>query len=397
MCLSFKSLSPSALTKDVIKVKGDGLFFDKSLNFSFKISRQDPHECLGSKSVLGSLLVISLWHVTEHGVSSLVDVMDDFAKVGLEVSGGKILKVGQSCSWDISLPLQSSLAFLNHLSELGVFLHVLNKGLCNLQLISKDSSFASAKSILGLFFIRKAVSGKFSSLAHVGSESDKRKVFSNIVHDLGLEEDLGSIIHNFVTQLGFSNVFSQLLDTSTSSLSRSIFVNNLVAFSLGSFTISSKFSNKLLDDLKLSSEESIFVRVHLVSVHLEQRQVHARNSLNKTFKRSRNLEFLVKADRNTASGGSGETNLVIDNDGSVDGSSNKSADNDVIVSLKRSSRVADWNSHVNQSWVLLLEFLNVSTECLDILDFNFLGILVDQHTSVFLHFPQPSSCKSSGS
>merc|ERR1719284_1310112 len=105
--------------------------------------------------------------------------------------------------------------------------------------------------------------------------------------------------------------------------------------------------------------------------HLEQRQVHARNSLNQTFKGSRNLEFFVHADCYTSSSGSGETNLVIDNDGSVDGSSDKSADNDVIVSLKRSSRVADWNSHVNQAWVLLLKFLNVGTEGLDILDFNF--------------------------
>merc|ERR1719210_1279729 len=146
--LSFQSLSPSTLTKDIIKVKGDGLFFNKSLNFSFKISRQDSHECLGSKSVLSSLLVISLWHVTEHGVCSLVDVMDDFAKIGLEVSGSKILKVGKSYSWDISLPLESSFTFLNHLSEFGVFFHVLNKGLGDFKLIPRDSSLASTKSIL---------------------------------------------------------------------------------------------------------------------------------------------------------------------------------------------------------------------------------------------------------
>ena len=104
--LSFESLSPGALTKDVIKVKSDRLLLNQSFNFSFKISRQDSHKSLGSKSVLGSLLVVSLWHVTEHGVGSLVDVMDDLSKVSLEVLGGKTLKISKSSSRNVSFPLK---------------------------------------------------------------------------------------------------------------------------------------------------------------------------------------------------------------------------------------------------------------------------------------------------
>ena len=87
----------------------------------------------------------------------------------------------------------------------------------------------------------------------------------------------------------------------------------------------------------------------MIPVSLEEAGIDSWNSLNKSFKRGRDLELLEEAGHDTSSGGSGETNLVIDNDGSVDGSSNKSADNDVIVSLKRRSRVADWDSPVNES------------------------------------------------
>ena len=104
-CLSLESLTPGALTQDVVEVQGDGLFLNQSFDFSFKISRQDSHEGLGGEPVLGSLLVVSLGHVGEHGVGGLVDVVDDLAKVGLEVGGGERLEVGESCGWDISLPL----------------------------------------------------------------------------------------------------------------------------------------------------------------------------------------------------------------------------------------------------------------------------------------------------
>merc|ERR1719323_2714432 len=255
-------------------------------NLSFKISRQDSHQGLGCKSVLGSLLVISLGHVREHGVCSLVDVVDDLAQVGLEVSGGQTLQVGESSSGNVSLPLESTLALLHHLPQVGLLLHELDEALGDLQLVPGDGGLASRESVLVLLLIRETVPGQLSSLPHVGGESNEHEVLGNVVHDLGLEEDLGSVIHDLIGQLGLSNVLSQLLDANASSLSRTILVNDLVTLSLGCFTISSKISHQLLDNLKLSSEESIFVRIHLVPVHLEESEVHARDSLHQAFIRS---------------------------------------------------------------------------------------------------------------
>merc|ERR1712241_1553256 len=95
--------------------------------------------------------------------------------------------------------------------------------------------------------------------------------------------------------------------------------------------------------------------------------------------RGRNLELLVEARDDTASGGSGQTNLVIDNDGSVDAGAHQGVDNDVKVSLQRSTRVAHGHPHVEQAGVLLLQLLNMGAQGLDVLDLNLLGILVDVH------------------
>merc|ERR1719500_771409 len=370
-------LTPGTLTQDVVEVQSDGLLVNEPLHLSFKISRQDSHESLGGKPVLGSLLVVSLGHVREHGVGGLVDVVDDLAKVGLEVSGGERLQVGESGSWDISLPLQPALAFINHASQACVFLHELNEGLTDLQLVPGDGSFSTRQSILGLVLIRQRVSGKISGLAHVGSEDNEIEVFVDVVHDLGLEENLGGVVHDLVAQLGLSNVLSELLDTSSSGFGWAILVNDLIAFSLGTFTVSAKISYKLLDDLELSSEESILVRVHLVSVHLEERQVHAGHSLDESLEGGGDLELLVEAGGDAASGGPGETDLVVDDDGSVDGGSHKGADHDVEVSLQGSSGVAHGNSPVNQAGVFLLQSLDGGAEGLDALHLDLLGVLAD--------------------
>merc|ERR1712073_270280 len=118
--------------------------FNQGFNFSFKISRQDSHESLGGKPVLGSLLVVSLGHVTEHGVGRLVDVVDDLAKVGLEISLGKVLKVCQGGSGDVSLPLELAFTLFNHVSEFGVSIHVLSKGFGELQLTSRGGNLATS-------------------------------------------------------------------------------------------------------------------------------------------------------------------------------------------------------------------------------------------------------------
>merc|ERR1711990_589220 len=351
-------LAPGTLTQDVVEVQGDGLFLNQSFNFSFKISRQDSHESLGGKPVLGSLLVVSLGHVGEHGVGGLVDVVDDLAKVGLEVGGGERLQVGEGGRWDISLPLEPALALIDHASQSGVLLHELNEGLTDLQLVSGDGSLATGQSVLGLVLIRQRVSGRISGLAHVGGEDNQIEVLVDVVHDLGLEEDLGGVVHDLVAQLGLSNVLSELLDPSSSSLGRTILVNDLVAFSLGRLTVSSKLSNKLLDDLELSSEESVLVGVHLISVHLEESEVHTGNSLHQTFIRGGQLELFEHAGGHTGGGCSGETDLVVENDGSVDGGAHQGVAQSVEIFLQGRGGVADGNSHVNQSWKLLLQTLH---------------------------------------
>merc|ERR1719411_1215567 len=170
-----------------------------------------------------------------------------------------------------------------------------------------------------------------------------------------------------------------LLDTSTSSLGRTILVNDLVAFSLGTLAVSSKISNQLLDDLELSSEESVLVGVHLVSVHLEERQVHAGHSLDESLEGGGDLELLVEAGSDAAGGGPGEADLVVDDDGGVDGGAHQGADHDVEVSLQGSSRVADGNSPVNQAGVFLLQSLDGGAEGLDALHLDLLGVLADVH------------------
>merc|ERR1711997_287975 len=370
-------LTPGALTQDVVEVQGDGLFLNQSFDFSFKISRQDSHESLGGKPVLGSLLVVSLGHVGEHGVGGLVDVVDDLAKVGLEVGGGERLEVGESSSWDISLPLEPALAFINHAPQTAVLLHELNEGLADLQLVPGDGSLAAGQSVLGLVLVRQRVPGQVSGLAHVGGEDDEIEVLVDVVHDLGLEEHLGGVVHDLVAQLGLSNVLSELLDTSTSSLGRTILVNDLVALSLGTLTVSTKISNQLLDDLELSSEESVLVGVHLVSVHLEERQVHAGDGLDESLEGGGDLELLVEAGGDAAGGGPGEADLVVDDDGGVDGGAHQGADHDVEVSLQGGPRVANGDSPVDEAGVLLLQSLDGGAEGLDALHLDLRGVLVD--------------------
>ena len=89
-------LNPGALAQDLIEVQGNLLLLNQSLNLSLVSLGQDPHQGLGGEPVLGSLFVVTLGHVSEHLVSSLVNVMDDLTKVGLEVSLGKVLQVSQS-------------------------------------------------------------------------------------------------------------------------------------------------------------------------------------------------------------------------------------------------------------------------------------------------------------
>ena len=111
-------LSPGALTQDVVQVKGDVALLNSSLHLLGELGGKNSHESLGGKPVLCSLLVISLRHIVKHKMSSLVDVVDDLSEVGLEVSLGEVLQIGQSCWWNVSLPLKISFTIVNHFSDI---------------------------------------------------------------------------------------------------------------------------------------------------------------------------------------------------------------------------------------------------------------------------------------
>merc|ERR1711887_284455 len=105
-------LTPGALAKDLVQVKGDGLLLDQPLHLSLLVCGQDPHQGLGCKPVLGTLLVVTLRHVGEHNMSCLVDVVDDLSKVGLEATLSQVLEVAEGRGRDVPLPLKVSLACL---------------------------------------------------------------------------------------------------------------------------------------------------------------------------------------------------------------------------------------------------------------------------------------------
>merc|ERR1711976_258877 len=119
--------------------------------------------------------------------------MDDLTEVSLEILGSQTFKVCKSSSRNVSLPLKFTFTLINHSSEFGVLLHVLDKGLGKLQLTCRCGDLSSGQTILLLLIIRSSILGQFSHLAHEGCEDNQIEIFVNVVHDLGLEEDLCGI------------------------------------------------------------------------------------------------------------------------------------------------------------------------------------------------------------
>merc|ERR1712038_2011018 len=180
--------------------------------------------------------------------------MDDLAKVGLEVSLGEVLQVGERCGGNVPLPLEVALSCFNHISDSFILLTKLSKGLGELELISRNGTSATRQGELLLGILRAGLPGQVSSLPHVGGENNQVEVLVDVVHNFHLQEGLGGIVHDLVAELGLGNVLSQLLDASTPSLGGSVLVNDLVTLILGGSTVLQS-SNKLLDDLKFSSEK----------------------------------------------------------------------------------------------------------------------------------------------
>merc|ERR1719250_374465 len=246
--------SPGTLAKDLIEIHGHGVGSNKTLNLCLLSRGQDPHDCLGCKPVLGSLLVVTLWHITKHDMSSLVDIMDNLAKVALEILGGKTLKVSKSCWRNVSLPLQVSFSSVNKGSKGSIFSHELSEGSANLQFSCRDRTFSTGRKSYSSFLVSlNSFPSSCSLFTHVSSKNNQVEIFLDVVHDLGLQEGLGSIVHDFVAELGFSNILSQLLDTSATSFFSSVQINNLVSIVLCSSSIL-KLNQKLLNNFKLSPE-----------------------------------------------------------------------------------------------------------------------------------------------
>merc|ERR1712165_27254 len=223
---------------------------------------------------------------------------------------------------------------------------------------------------------RGGILGQDGGLAQVGGEANDVEVLVDIVHDLGLQEGLGSVVHDLVAELGLGNILSQLLDASAASLGGSVFVDDLVTLPLGGLAVG-KLGHQLLDHLKLTTEEGILGHVHAVPVHLEEVKVDTGDGLDESLVGGGKLELSEEAGSHAAGGGSGETDLAVDNDGAVDSGALQSLAKSVEVSLSGGSRVADGDPLVDQAGELLLEPLNGQGEGGQLLDLDLVFRLVD--------------------
>merc|ERR1719228_759568 len=379
---------PGALAQNFIEVKSDGLLLNQALHLGLLLGRQNPHQSLGGKPVLGTLLMVALGHIGEHDVGGLVDVMDDLAKVALEVSRGKLLKVGQGGRRNVTLPLQVALASVNESSQVGVLLHEGGKGLGKLQLVARDGGLATRQGQGCLLLIGHGGPGHLGHLSHVGGEHDEVVVFVDVVHDLHLEESLGCVVHDLVGQLGLGDVLPELLDAVASGLGGSVLVDHLVTLVLR-LLATLQLLEQGQDNREFTSEERILGGVHGILVHLEQVQVHSWNSLDKALKGCVDLELLEEAGNHAASGGPGEADLVSHDDGGVDGGADQGVADDVEVCLQGRGRVAHRNTPVNQAGEIFLCLQHSFGEGGQLLDLDLLLFLADgdilQLAAVLLH------------
>ena len=110
MVLQRFALTPGTLSQNLVQVQSHGLSCNKAFYFSFQFVGQNSHQSLGGEPVLGTLLVITLGHVFEHIVAGQIDIVNDLAQVGFEVSGSQVVQVVQSFLGNFSLPLEFALA-----------------------------------------------------------------------------------------------------------------------------------------------------------------------------------------------------------------------------------------------------------------------------------------------
>merc|ERR1719228_2365602 len=118
-------------------------------------------------------------------------------------------------------------------------------------------------------------------------------------------------------------------------------------------------------------------------------KVDTRNRLNKSLKGGVDLELFEQAGDDTSSGGPGEADLVVDDDGGVDTSSDEVFADCVKVGNAGGSGVANWNPEVDKTWERLLQSLDHSLQGLQILNLYYVLLLADvdilQLVGVLLH------------
>ena len=54
-----RSLSPRALSQDLVEVQSHRVLGDQTLDFLLQVSGQNPHQGLGSETILGALFVVT--------------------------------------------------------------------------------------------------------------------------------------------------------------------------------------------------------------------------------------------------------------------------------------------------------------------------------------------------
>jgi len=136
MVLQRFALTPGTLSQNLVQVQSHGLSCNKAFYFSFQFVGQNSHQSLGGKPVLGTLLVITLGHVFEHIVAGQIDIVNDLAQVGFEVSGSQVVQVVQSFLGNFSLPLEFAFAFITDIPQFFLRFHPVYKGILQLEALS---------------------------------------------------------------------------------------------------------------------------------------------------------------------------------------------------------------------------------------------------------------------
>merc|ERR1711962_547021 len=271
--------------------------------------------------------------------------MDYLAQVSLEITLGKCFQIGESSSWNISLPLKVSLASFDETTEFRLSVHEGYKCLGELELVSGNRAFSAGQGKSSLLLIGNSIPGQISSFSHVGGEKDHVVV-------------LVDVIHNLIRKLRLGNVLSQLFNSVTSSFGSSVLVHHFIQLVLGIDSVLD-LAHQFHDHGEFSAEESILSRIHGVLVHLKEVKINSGNGLNKTLEGGIDLELLEQTGDDTASGSSGKSDLVVDDDGSVDRTSDQSLTNGVKISLARGGGVPFGDPHVNKARIFPLQLFQL--------------------------------------